>query len=271
MKKSVIYPLLGAALAAGVSFSGTASAFAVGGVEVGPNNQGFSILATQLYEGPAITAAGQTLYGAGQVTALNGSTNFLTSAGLELDYVFSTTNVLLSGTQTVFDGGTLTFFLNTTGTFLNVSNNLGNISIAASIAALSAGTDWLDLAFKTVKDPGGFGVNGAIFGSGTGFSGNNFSGSGVGNLDVAAGAGLANATFNSNFFDVTNPNGSAGKSDFNFASSFSLSNPVAGPTFLPIDGTTRFSARPVAVPEPTSIALIGIVLAGLGFIKRRSI
>lgn len=270
MNKSIIYPLLSVALAAGVTFSGAASAFAVGGVEVGPNNQGFSILATQLYEGPVITGAGQVLHGAGQVTALNGSTNFLTVAGQELNYIFTSTNVLLSGTQTVFDGGTLTFFLNTAGTYLNALNNLGG-SIAATEAAISAGTDWLDLAFKTVKDPGGFGVNGAIFGSGTGFSGNNFSGSGVGNLDVAAGSGLANATFNTNFFDVTNPDGSAGKADFNFASSFSLSNPAAGPTFLPIDGTTRFAARPTAVPEPTSIALIGIVLAGLGFVKRKSI
>lgn len=273
MKKTLILPLLSVALVAGVTFTNSASAFSVGGIEVGPNGSGFTILATQLYESK-VTGTTQTLFGAGQVTAINANTSFI-GAGQQLNYIFQTTNTLFSATQTVFDGGFLRFYIGAADTFVNALDQASltgtpstfNDIIKGGTANANGLTNlWLDLNFKTVKDPGGFGVNGAIFGTGTGFSGNNFSGSGLGNLDVVGGIGSGN--FNTNFFDVTNPDGSAGKADFNFASSFSLTSPAAGTTNLPIFGSTTFSAKPI--PEPTSIALLGIgLLAAFGAAKKR--
>lgn len=281
MKNNLTIPMLGAALVAGVIFTSSASANVVAGVEVGPNAQGFTILATQLYES-AVSGTTQTLYGAGQVTAINANTSFI-GGGQQLNYIFQTTNTYFSATQTVFDGGYLRFYIGDANTFttaLNEANLTGvpstfNDIIKGGTANADGITNlWLDLNFKSIENPPAFtgltpGNQGAIFGTGTGFSGNNFSGSGLGNLDVIG--GLALSVFNSNFFDVTLPGGAAGKADFNFASSFSLTNPAAGTNNLPVFGSTTFSARPVFVPEPMPVTLLGVgIFAALGAMRMRA-
>lgn len=280
MKNISKLSLLSASLVAGLAFTNSASAIVVGGVDIGPAGSGFSILATQLYE-TQVTGTAQILSGVGQVTAVNANTSFFSGlpSGTQLNYIFQTTTTFFSATQTVFDGGFLRFYLDPAGTFINAINetNITGLPSAFNDVVTGLGTAngisnlWLDTTWTTVQAPTGFPTDGSLFGTGTNFSGNNFSGTGLGNLDVVG--GIAGAILNSNFFDVILPGGAAAKADINVSSSFSLSNPAAGTALVPLTGTANFTARPTTVPEPMPIALIGLGLlaAALGKIKNRTI
>ncbi len=270
MKNIIKLPILSAALLAGAAFTNPASAITVGGVDIGPAGSGFSILASQVYE-TVVTGTSQTLLGAGQVTAVNGNTNFV-GGGQQLNFVFSTTSTFFSNTQTVFQGGFVTFYLDPANTFTTAINQ------APPSAAITAGTLWLNTAFVTVAAPAPFNTlvaQGGLFGTGTGFSANNFLGSGLGNLNVVSGLADVVAALDTNFFDIltcTAISGTTctattpGKADFSFSSSFNL---PGGTVTLPITGTTAIVARPV--PEPGSTVLLGMgLLMAFGAMRNRA-
>ena len=233
----------------------------IGGILVTP---GFHIEVASLYENPVITLGG-ILSGYGQVAQINGSANFC-AGGLgtcELTYQFTGYKVSsISATSVSFIGGVVNFYVGTGATM--DFNPYTSGSSAADNAAASNGLLWLTL---TGHDNGGFTLQGT--GSNIGSGGNDV-GFGGGLLDVnLAGGGFANSNFDTNSQNDL----IGGKADFQFASSFGtgvVPHPAeckAGILTSCLPGSATL--RGVAIPEPTSLALLGAGLLAAGIASRR--
>lgn len=253
--------VLTAATMLALGVSGQSSALTIGGINVG---SGPIVSLTDASAETIVTAAGQTLYGIGQITKING----VGYSGNELDFVYSATVSFISpdGGTIIFSAGTLDFYVNPVGTYDNVFLTAGSMANAQDI--LNNGTNWLNLVTTTVPTISPYNVGGApgtggFFGAGTNLAGTTPAGNGVGYMSVdTTGSGLANSFFDTN--QLVGPGGIT--YDFNFTSTFHVpeSNPAWGPV---LDGST-FSGR-ITVPEPGTLALLGLGLAGIGFRKRK--
>ena len=84
------------------------------------------------------------------------------------------------------------------------------------------------------------------------------------NVDLTAGGAWATA-LDTNFFNTA-----FGQRDIRFHNGYNDFIPWLGPTGTDVLGAVSSDpARAFAVPEPGSLALIGLALAGLGFMRRR--
>ncbi len=268
MKKSFNQICLAAALTVGSTMA--QADVSVGGVTWDPDYAGDFFSVTAIAE-TVTTVVGTGISGFGEITSVNNyAQHEFCPSGCELTYVFSGYTLLdinstgpgTSGIDPVtsgfaFGGGTLDVFVDPVADF--------DMYTADGLARASGGVLWLSLT--AVTDPtSGY----AAFGStleGTLDSLIDVNGHGNGYFDVTGGLAAAN-------FDTNNANDRCVLSmgtfcpDFFFESDFDL-DPLlvaAGAGF-----THRGSAdlNGHSIPEPSTIALIGLSLFGLGFARRR--
>lgn len=252
-----------AVAAAAIVLPGITQATTLAGVTFAP---GDTLVIGTIYEGRVdgpnpyldpIDGAGQELGGVGKVDAIkdaNGVTVWQDgNNNTELTFQFGGfISDAPTGTGPIsinFSGGFANFFAGTPPDFVTSP-------IAAMLAAASNGTPWLNLVGGStgVACTSGDCTLQSVILNGTLAAIN----SGVGNgfLDVTAGSGVANSSFNTN---------SAGAGhDFQLGSSFT-STIATGAMFA----SGSMNLKSSAVPEPSTLALLGLGLIGFAMNSRR--
>ena len=182
--------------------------------------------------------AGQVITGSGQMDRINSAIGNAASfcPGCELTYTFSMTLVSATLTDFTFSGLVTTWYV-------DHASDAGFSAYNGTSASASNGNIFLTMV-----------GNGNLIGTGTNIGTGSDTGTGSALLDVTG--GLAKKYFDTN----TKLNGS----DIVFSSSF---QPISGTNLL--SGTIDYSGNTVSVPEPASLALLGLGLTALGFGKRR--
>lgn len=237
------------AIAGSLVLAAPASAFVVNGVTVNQDITGATFATTSIYE-TSVSAVGQVLSGYGRINDITGNSAFC--AGCELTFRINNYVVTaISPTEVRFSGGTIDVYVDYTPDFN--PNLTGNQ--ATDIANATDGTLWLSLAGHTALlngIPSNLRATGQITGPNI-----NFFGGGL--LDVTG--GTAGAFFNTNLV----ADGLGGLADFDFTSSGSNQNSLPQ---IPLRGSADLR-NPGTIPEPGSLALLGLALLGAGAATRR--
>ncbi|WP_339722148.1 PEP-CTERM sorting domain-containing protein [uncultured Paraglaciecola sp.] len=235
--------IFSAALALGLSMSAHADPVSVGGVNWDTDSGADFQSNGNIYETFA-GAVGETVTGFGVMTNFNGTLDSVYCPGCELTYTFSLE--LVSAIPVVGLPNASIFAFDNVVFDIMVDDSPDYDEGAPSLASASDGVNFLS-----------FVNNGLLTGLANNlFSLPNIQGSGSGFLDVVGGLAME-------YFDT---NGKLNGSDVSFTSSFQPAQlNVPG---YPLFGSLDLSGDTV-VPEPSSLALLGLGMLGLAFGARR--
>lgn len=255
MKKTLVSLTTAAVLGLAAS-SANASLINVGGVVWDPASL-FDFTSTDQMIEQSTDVVGNTISGFGRISAINTLNTFCPSC--ELTYQFGGYKLEnASATAYTFSGG-----------WLNVYVDSGQNFDQTKASTANDGNLWLSLTARSTFD-----INSQLLGTlhstptptVSGVQGN-----GRGYFDVSG--GLAAGNFDTDTITVLEgAQGPLGKADFSFTSNFQLITTGAitsddGKVYALVGGNTLTGN---SIPEPGSLALIGLGFLGMGALRRRT-
>lgn len=265
--------LLAGAAALAFSMTTQAANITVGGVTWDPSSPFDAEIKTDLLEKP-IANIGDMLEGIGQVSKLNGLISFCSTCELTFEFggfelVSADFNPISGITDLGFTDGWVNFYVQDTAAVDFTSYALGLDKTTANDGDL-----WLSLVGhdNTASILGG--PLGTLFGSATAFGSGSDDGQGSGLMDVitddmiALDGSLLKGLANNNFDTDTKTDFVGGTADFNFSSSFQPLG-FTTPDGYALTGTAELKGDSVGIPEPSSIALLGLGLLGFAGARKR--